>query len=188
MPGVRQVTLAWSAVSYASSYSAKRSSTGAAGSYSTIATTTGTSYLDTGLADGTTYFYVVSASNSCGSSGDSSSSGGTTAPPAPTGFYGVGSSSYTTLYWNSTPGAYAYQIKRANVSGGSYTTSGAIFAQSYTDSPLAEGTSYFYKVYAQSVSGAAGPDSSELSVSTIPPVPTGVTVSATAGAGKLVVN
>jgi fibronectin type 3 domain-containing protein len=42
------------------------------GPYSVIASPTSTSYTDTGLANGTTYYYVVSAVNSLGESAASS--------------------------------------------------------------------------------------------------------------------
>ncbi len=186
--GTRQITLNWSAATYAYGYTVKRSSTGAAGSYSTISYPTATSYVDTGLADGTTYYYVVSASNSCGTSGDSSSASATTGPAAPTGFGGIGGVASVNLFWSAPTGAYAYQVKRATVSGGPYSTLSPVFMTSFTDSPLADGTTYYYRVFAQSVSGAPGSDSSEISVITIPAAPTGVAVSTTAGPGKLVVS
>ena len=61
--GNRSVSLSWSSVSGATSYSVKRSLT-AGGPYATIASgITNTSYINTGLSNGTTYYYVVSAVN-----------------------------------------------------------------------------------------------------------------------------
>ena len=70
--GNAQVTLAWTASSGATTYNVKRS-TVSGGPYSIIASgVTTTSYIDTaGLTNGTTYYYVVSAVNSCGESGNS---------------------------------------------------------------------------------------------------------------------
>ena len=63
--GNTQVSLVWTASSGAVSYKVKRGTT-SGGSYTTIATgITATSYTDTGLTNGTTYYYVVSAVNSC---------------------------------------------------------------------------------------------------------------------------
>ena len=71
-PGPTQVALSWTAVSRAAGYSVKRSTT-AGGPYTTIkANAVGTSYTDTGLTNGTTYYYVVSATNAEGEGGNSS--------------------------------------------------------------------------------------------------------------------
>ena len=59
-PGNTQVTLAWSASSGATSYNVKRSTT-SGGPYTTIASPATPGYTNTGLTNGTTYFYVVSA-------------------------------------------------------------------------------------------------------------------------------
>src|SRR5262245_20657496 len=70
-PGNAQATLNWNASSGASSYNVKRSTTNG-GPYSTIgAGVTSTSFTNTGLTNGTTYFFVVSAVNSAGESGNS---------------------------------------------------------------------------------------------------------------------
>src|SRR5215831_2552886 len=75
--GNAQVTLNWNASSGASSYNIKRSTT-SGGPYTTIATgVTSTSYTNTGLANGTTYFYVVSAVNAVGESGNSNQASAT---------------------------------------------------------------------------------------------------------------
>ena len=58
-----KIDLLWDAVIKATSYTVKRSAT-AGGPYTTIATDiTETSYTDTNVADGTTYYYVVTATN-----------------------------------------------------------------------------------------------------------------------------
>jgi hypothetical protein len=67
-----QVALSWSPVSGATSYIVRRALT-SNGGYQAIATVTGTTYTDTGLTDGTTYYYVISAQNTAGVSADYSS-------------------------------------------------------------------------------------------------------------------
>nr|WP_276609476.1 cellulose binding domain-containing protein [Chengkuizengella sediminis] len=60
------VNLSWSDSSYADSYSVGRS-TSSSGGYTTIATgLTTTAYNDTGLTNGTTYYYIVTAENGSG--------------------------------------------------------------------------------------------------------------------------
>ena len=78
--GNTQASLSWMASSGAVSYSVNRSTT-SGGPYATIVTgITTTSYTDTGLANGTTYYYVVSAVNSCGQSGNSNQAMATPVP------------------------------------------------------------------------------------------------------------
>ncbi|WP_317972862.1 lytic polysaccharide monooxygenase, partial [Paenibacillus sp. CCS19] len=64
------VMLAWSASTGATSYTVKRA-TVSGGPYANIATVTTNYYTDMGLTNGTTYYYVVSASNSAGTSANS---------------------------------------------------------------------------------------------------------------------
>lgn len=58
------VSLTWSTLSTATNYHVKRS--GGSGTEILIASTTGTNYTDTDVLNGSTYFYVVSASNAGG--------------------------------------------------------------------------------------------------------------------------
>lgn len=69
--GNQQVALSWTASLTASSYHVKRATT-SAGAYTTVASPTSTSFTNTGLTNGTTYYYVVSAVNSSGESANSS--------------------------------------------------------------------------------------------------------------------
>jgi outer membrane protein assembly factor BamB len=68
--GNAQVSLSWNASSGATSYHVKRA-TVSGGPYTTVGSPTSTSFTDTGLTNGTTYFYVVTAVNSAGESGNS---------------------------------------------------------------------------------------------------------------------
>jgi len=60
VPGNAQVSLSWSASAGATNYVLQRSTT-SGGPYATVVSTANTSYLDTGLSNGTTYYYVVYA-------------------------------------------------------------------------------------------------------------------------------
>jgi fibronectin type 3 domain-containing protein len=69
--GQNQVTLNWTAPPAATSYTVKRSTT-SGGPYTTVAeSVTDATYTDTGLSNGVTYYYVVSAANINGSGPDS---------------------------------------------------------------------------------------------------------------------
>lgn len=70
-PGDMAASLHWVAAEGATSYNVKRSVT-TGGPYSTIASCTALSYVDTTLANGVTYYYVVSAVNGNGEGANSS--------------------------------------------------------------------------------------------------------------------
>lgn len=81
--GAKQVTVSWSAVSDATSYNLYWSTT------SGVTTATGTKiaavttpFVQTGLADSTTYYYIVTAQNSAGESAASIQASATTNAPA----------------------------------------------------------------------------------------------------------
>jgi len=65
-----QAVLTWQASATATSYNLKRSTTNG-GLYSIVANMTAPNYTDTGLTNGTTYYYVVSALNPAGESANS---------------------------------------------------------------------------------------------------------------------
>jgi hypothetical protein len=68
--GNAQVTLSWNPSSGATSYHVKRSTT-SAGAYTQVAVPSGTGYVDTAVANETTYVYAISAVNSAGESANS---------------------------------------------------------------------------------------------------------------------
>ncbi len=70
MVGDGKITLTWTGSSGAGGYNVKRGRT-SGGPYSTLFTSTGPSYTDTGLTNHTAYYYVVSAVSSCGESANS---------------------------------------------------------------------------------------------------------------------
>ena len=79
--GNAQVSLAWNASSGATSYNVKRATT-SGGPYTKVAGPATTSDNDSGLTNGTTYYYVVSAVNS---TGESANSAQVSATPAASG-------------------------------------------------------------------------------------------------------
>ena len=74
----RQITLSWAGSAHATSYNVKRSTT-SGGPYTVLAMVDGDSlfYVDPGLTEGTTYYYVVSANNPDGESADSAEAAAT---------------------------------------------------------------------------------------------------------------
>jgi hypothetical protein len=158
--GETTVRLGWSAVEQAWTYTVKRSST-AGGPYATVAeSVTGSSYLDTNLTTGNTYYYVVQASNLVGAGPDSSELAATP-QAAPTGLTAVGGPAQVSLSWNVMSGATAYIVKRSEVSGGPYSALSTNAAITYNDSGLPSGTRYHYVVQALFAGGGLSGDSLE---------------------------
>lgn len=81
-PGNGQVGLSWAAASGATGYGVRRSTT-SGGSYTTIkSNVVGTSFTDAGLANGTTYYYIVTATNAEGEGAASNEASGTPVSPS----------------------------------------------------------------------------------------------------------
>jgi len=169
-----QINLSWSASSGATSYNVKRA-TVSGGPYTTVATgVTATSYSDTGLAASTAYYYVISAVNASGESPNSTEKSATTqsggsAPPAPTNLTATAvSSNQINLTWSASSGATSYNVKRATVSGGPYTTiATGVAATSYNNTGLTASTTYYYVVSAVNASGESA-NSTEKIATTLP--------------------
>jgi len=180
-PGDSQVSLAWPASVGATSYELWRSSV-SQGPYVGIACPTGTSFLDTGVTNGTAYYYVVSGAftgnpDAGGASANSSEAtatpqGAAPPPPAPP-------TNLTTratrpgpinLQWvqSITAGVTQNSIYR-RTSGTSYpsTPLATISAAttSYHDSTVAHTTTYCYVVTAGDAAGQSA-DSNESCVAT----------------------
>lgn len=69
--GVQKVTLSWTGSLTATSYNIKRS-TSPSGPFAVVGSSATTTYADTSVTNGTTYYYVVSALNSVGESANTS--------------------------------------------------------------------------------------------------------------------
>ena len=94
--GTNRVHLAWTPPTGGSQYNIKRSTT-STGAYTTIGTTSSTSYDDTTALNGTTYYYVVSAVNSTGEGPNSNQA---SAKPVP----GIDGTGLTGQYYNGDNG------------------------------------------------------------------------------------
>jgi fibronectin type 3 domain-containing protein len=181
-----QVNLNWSASTGATAYYVKRSTT-TGGPYTQISAPTSTTYADNSVANGTKYYYVVSAYNSYGQSANSAEVNATpTAPPppaAPSGVQATAGNTQISLVWSTVTGATGYHVKRSTTNGGPYTQVSAPTSAAFTDTGLTNGTTYYYVVSALNAAGE-GPNSAQASATPVAPAappaaPTGL--QATAG-------
>jgi len=158
-----QVALSWGASSGATSYNLKRA-TLSGGPYLTIASPTAMSYTDSTVAIGTTYYYVVSAVSAGGESANSGQVAATPqvpAPSTPTGLAATAGNNQAALTWNASSGATSYNVGRSTTSGGGYATIASPANPNYTDTTVANGTTYYYVVAAVN-GGGTSPNSSQV--------------------------
>ena len=189
--GNAQVSLSWSAVSGATSYSVKRSTT-SGGPYTQMSSPTSPSYVDSAVTNGTKYFYVVSAANTAGQSGNSAEVSAipevpTQIPSVPVGLLASAGNAQVSLTWTASSGGTSYHVKRGASSGGPYAQVGAPTMAAYTDTGLTNGTTYYYVVTAIDSAGESA-NSAQVSATPvapvqIPAVPLGFV--ATAGNGQI---
>lgn len=184
--GNGQVALSWSSVLGAVTYDVYKGTTSESYGPTPVATVSGAtySYTETGLTNGTTYFFVVKASNAGGHSDNSKEASATPQVPVP----GVpvlvpatAGDSQVSLAWNPVIGSTGYKIFKSTTSGvyGSEetTVSGSVY--SYDVTGLANGTTYYFVVKATNPGGesAASNEVSE-TPKTVPSSPTDVTATA----------
>jgi fibronectin type 3 domain-containing protein len=128
---------------------------------------------DTGLTNGQTYYYKVSAVNEIGESALSGEVSATPSPvplkpSAPQHLQAASGNAQITLLWqapssNGSSAITEYRIYRGNSSGSEkYLTSVDGNNLTYTDTGLTNGQTYFYRVSAMNAAGE-GPESDEAS-------------------------
>jgi fibronectin type 3 domain-containing protein len=157
------VVLNWLASSTATSYNVKRAVI-FGGPYTVLGNAATTNYTDTALANGTNYYYVVSALNVGGESANSAQVTVTAQIFAPSGLSATPlSATQVGLVWSAFATATSYNIKRSPVSGGPYATvATGVTATNYTDT-VTDGIKYYYVVSAIA-GGLETPDSSEAAI------------------------
>jgi fibronectin type 3 domain-containing protein len=177
--GNGQVALSWTASNGAMSYNVKRSTT-SGGPYTTEGSPTATSYTDTGLTNGTPYYYVVTAVNTAGETANSSQVSATPqAPPPisvsispPNANLQVGQQlQFSATVLGTTNNSVTWQV---NGAAGGNPTVGTISLTGLYTAPAAVPSGGNVKVTAQSVAQTSATGSAPV---TINPAPSSISVS-----------
>jgi fibronectin type 3 domain-containing protein len=180
--GNAQASLTWTASTGATSYEVKRS-TVSGGPYTQVAASTLTSYTDTNVSNGVTYYYVVNAVNASGISANSMQAAATPAvpasiPAAPTALAATAGNTQVAMNWSASSGAASYRVKRATTSGGPYTQIATPTSTSHTDTSVTNGTTYYYVVSAVNGVGESADSAQSSAVpsapASLPAAPTGL--------------
>ncbi len=167
-----QVTLAWTALSGASSYTMFWGTASGITSSNTAVTSISTnSYTHTGRDNGTTYYYKVAAVNSAGTGTLSSEVSASTPLPAPANFSATSGNAKNTLDWDNVTGATSYTVYWDNATSvsSSSTAITSISSDNYTHSSLTNDSAYYYKVAAVNSVGT-GTLSSEANAKPVNPL------------------
>lgn len=150
-PGSTWASLTWTASAGANGYTVYRSTT-VGGPYVFAGFTPTTGYEDFGLANGTSYYYVVAAVNAAGQSAWSAeqlAAVSDMAMPHAATLSAMRGNGTVALTWSGAHGAVTYILRRGEAPGGPYTVAVPVSNNTnYTDSALVNGSSYYYVVEA----------------------------------------
>jgi hypothetical protein len=114
LAGDHQVLLLWQGVPFATGYNLKRG-TSSGGPYTTVTNGfTGASFTDSGVNNGTTYYYILTATNQFGESAPSPEVSATPIPAAGSKIFAALNASQVTISW---PASYVGWILQTNSIG-----------------------------------------------------------------------
>ena len=183
-----KITLAWNSSARALSYSVKYGTI--FGKYTITANCSTSPCSISGLTNGQTYLFMVSAINSAGSTDLSTPAVGipSNLPSTPTAVTANGANGSVAIAWAaaSGPGVITYNILRSTTSGSGYVTIASSLSNlTYTDSTVTNNTTYYYVVTSTNIGGTS-PYSNQ--VTALPLSAPGIPSSFTATAGAASAN
>ena len=155
VPGNGEVSLSWNPVTSAVSYNIYRA-TARGGPYTLLSPTApGPSFTDKGLTNSTPYFYVVQtmSTNAGAYSDEVYATPSSLLPVAPATFTVTPGSTWASLSWSASDGATAYLVYRGTKTGGPYSFAALPNTNTYEDTGLPNGTTYYYVVAAVNANG-----------------------------------
>ena len=167
--GDTQATVSWSPVAGASSYNVYYgTSAGVTAATGTKVASSTASQVITGLLDGTTYFFVVTAVNAGGESIVSNEVNTTLITAPPSGITTSTGDTQVTINWNQVTGASSYNVYYGTVAGVTAATGTKVPSSTTTQvvTGLTDGTKYFFVVTAVDAGGESAL-SSEYSITPI---------------------
>ena len=151
----KTLTIKWNKITGAYGYRIKRS-TDEDGTYKVVKTIKSgntTSYKDTSVKAGKTYYYTVETMVKTGDnicySGDSASMEGRTAKKAKIKYAVSNGSNQIEVNWGAVSGAYGYRIKRSTSKNGTYKVVATLKGKNnttYQDKNVKTAKTYYYKV------------------------------------------
>src|SRR3989338_5239811 len=156
-PATDRINLSWNAVAGATGYKLYRGTSGRVSDLSLLDSPSGTSFTNTSVVAGTTYYYSVSAYNSSRESFRSAivsaTYTGPTPPAVPTGLTVTPNSATNQMIvrWNAVTGANGYHVYKGTSSvtltpQGAYATREVMFSAT-------PGTTYYFAVSAYNAAG-----------------------------------
>ncbi|MGO8672337.1 MAG: choice-of-anchor tandem repeat GloVer-containing protein, partial [Capsulimonadaceae bacterium] len=143
-----QVSLAWNRSTWATSYNVYRGTASGGEGATPVATVPGTTYSDTGVSNGSTYYYVVSAADALGTSANSnevSASPLQSLPPGAPVLSASAGHAEVLLDWTATTSATTYCVYRGTATGGPSTEIVQNqAATTYLNTGLTNDVTYYY--------------------------------------------
>lgn len=173
--GDGQVSVTWTAVTGATSYNIYyRATAGVTTANGTKVAAVASGFPITGLTNGATYYFVVTAINAAGESAASSEVNAipqVPTPGAPTGVGATAGNAQVKISWAAVPGAVSYNVYYRTTPGvtAATGTKESLAASGFTVTGLANGTTYYFVVTAVNAGGESAVSSEVNATPQVPP-------------------